>query len=477
MKKIFEYVKKLSFYDTIRHGSFYTFSFIAIQVISVITLPIFTKLLSPSDFGVYEVFNNTVRIFGVIFSLNLYTGFYRFYFDNDINNKNLLQFLLRTSFLSFFIGAFLLYLFYNQLFTFINLPVTLFVWMLLSVFSNIFINYFNIYNNVQQFSKQAAIWQFVIQVSKVIVSIFIVFYFHKNYFGRILGENIVLFFFTIIIVFIYFRNYIGLNENLPKKKEIIKYSIGFIPIGLSGFILGYLDTIMINKFNGSNDAGLYSYAYKMAVIYSGVTSSFIIASKPKLFDLMNQHKEEEVIQQLRSMFKLVVALSSFFIFFSMDVGKFLAFNKAFYAGLHLMPILILSYIFNDLNDLYSFYLHYEKKVKYFYYSFFIAATINLILNFLLIPQYGYAAAAYTTLISYAFMLVTTYFICKVILKIKVPAVIRFMDYLLIILLILLSNYIVNYQIEQLLIQIIIKSIIYLFVLIYLWRNIISGINK
>lgn len=473
MKKLIEHIKQLSFYDTIRHGSVYMFSFVAVQGLMVLSLPIFTKLLTPSDFGVYEVFNNTVRVLGIIISLNLFNGFYRFYFEEHIDKKSLMQFLLRTSFISFIVGSSLLLIFHKQISAIINLPDVLFIWILIAVFSNIVFNFFNTYNNAQRFSTRAGIWQFVTQLLRVAGAVILVWFWKRNYFGRIVGENIVLLILSIIIVVFYFRKYIGFKEIVPDKKEIVRYAVSFIPIGLSGFVLGYLDTIMINSSQGSNDAGLYSYAYKIAVIYSGVTTAFVTANRPKLFELLNQHKEEEVIAQMRSMFKLVVALSSFFIFFSADGGKILALNKAFYAGLHLMPVLILSYIFNDLNELYSFYFHYEKKVKYFYYSFAVSATLNFLLNLYFIPKYGYQAAAYTTLVSYGFMLICTYVICKKVIKVKVPAVIRFLDYLLIISIVLVTNYFTTDNIDNWFLQVGIKGFTFILVLIYLWKNIIQ----
>lgn len=473
MKKLIEHIKQLSFYDTIRHGSVYMFSFVAVQALMVVSLPIFTKLLTPADFGIYEVFNNTVRVIGVIISLNLFNGFYRFYFEEHIDSKSLMQFLLRTSFISFVIGSALLLFFYKQISAFINLPEVLFVWIIIAVFSNIVFNFFNTYNNAQRFSTRAGIWQFVTQLLRVAGAVILVWFWKRNYYGRIVGENIVLFILSIIIVIVYFRKYIGIREVIPDKKEIVRYAVSFIPIGLSGFVLGYLDTIMINSSQGSNDAGIYSYAYKIAVIYSGITTAFITANRPKLFELLNQNKEEEVIAQMRSMFKLVVALSTFFIFFSADGGKILSLNDAFNAGLHLMPVLILSYIFNDLNDLYSFYFHYEKKVKYFYYSFAVSAILNFVLNIYFIPKYGYQAAAYTTLVSYGFMLFCTYIICKKIVKVRVPAVIRFLDYLLIIVIVLVVNYFMTNNISNWFLQVGIKGFTFLLVLAYLWRNIIK----
>jgi len=449
------------------------FSFVAVQALMVLSLPVFTKLLTPADFGVYEVFNNTVRVFAIVFSLNLFSGYYRFYFEKDISNKALMQYLLRISFFSFLIGTFVFWYFYSTILNAINLPIKLAFWLIISIFSNIVISFFTNYNNAQQKSKRAGIWQFIIQVLRVVGSLLFVIYFSKNYEGRIIGENSMLFLITIVIAIVYFRKYFGWSEKLPNKNEIIRYSLNLIPIGLSGFALGYLDTIMINKYNGSTDAGLYSYAYKITTIYSGITASFLTANRPKLYELMNDNKNDDVIIQMRSMFKVIIALACFFIFFAKDAGQLLALNVEFHYGLYLLPVLILSYILNDLNDLYSFYISYAKKINYFYLSFFIAAIINFLLNLYFIPKYGYTVAAYTTLISFASMLICTYIICKIILKLKIPALVRFLDYLCIIAIVFIVNYFATENIANWFLQITIKGCTYLLVLLYLWRNIIQ----
>ena len=143
MKKLLQHIKQLSFYETIRHGSVYMFSFVAVQALMVFSLPVFTKLLTPADFGVYEVFNNTVRVLGIIMSLNLFNGFYRFYFEEHIDKKSLMQFLLRTSLVSFIIGSVILFVLQQPFMSIINLPIFLFGWMLIAVFSNIIFNFFN----------------------------------------------------------------------------------------------------------------------------------------------------------------------------------------------------------------------------------------------------------------------------------------------------------------------------------------------
>ena len=356
MKKIIEHIKQLSFYDTLRHGSVYLLSLALTQVITVISIPIFTKLLSPDDFGIYEVYNNTIRFLAVLISLNLYAGFYRYYFEQKLDKKNLMQFLLRMSFFSFVIGFVLLLIFKNLLLKTVNLPSDVFVWIPIGIFSTILLNFFVTYNNAQQLSIRTGVWQLIMQILRVGVSIIFILYFSKNYLGRIAGEYTAMLLVSVLLLILYFRKYIGVKEVLPNKLEIIKYSAAFIPIGLSSYIISYIDLVLINNIQGNAASGVYSYAYKFAVIYSGFSQSFVTANRPTLFNLLKENRNEEVVEQIRSMFKLTTVLASGFIFFGADAGRILSFKPEFNEALHLLPILIMGYVFSDIAEIYNFFL-------------------------------------------------------------------------------------------------------------------------
>jgi O-antigen/teichoic acid export membrane protein len=432
LKKIIDHIKELSFYNTLRHGSVYMLSYVLIQVVMVLSIPVFTKLLTPSDFGIYEVYNNTVRFLAVIISLNLYAGFYRYYFEEHQDKKALMQFLLRIAFIAFIIGSLVLVLFKHQLLGFTGLPDDVFVWIIVGIFSAIVFNFFTTYNNAQQLSKRLGLWQLINQLLRVSGAILFVLFFSKNYYGRIVGENTALLIVALILCIVYFRKYIGLKETLPDKSQIVRYSAGFIPIGLSSYIVSYIDLVLINNLQGSTETGVYSYAYKFAIIYSGFSMAFVTANRPNLFKLLNEHKSDEVISQMRSMFKLVTLLSCMFIFFAADAGKILSLKKEFDVALHLLPVLVLAYVFSDIAEIYNFFLYYAKKVKLFYISFMSTAVVNFTLNLLLIPIYGYEVAAYTTLLSFFVLFVATYTVCKFYTNLTIPRWTVFADYLLII---------------------------------------------
>ncbi len=470
MKKIIEHIKQLSFYNTLRHGSVYMLSFVVIQFVMVLSIPVFTKLLSPADFGVYEVYNNTVRFLSVIISLNLYAGFYRYYFEEHLDKKHLMQFLLRIAFISFVVGVLLLYVFKAELLKLTNLPEELFIWIPVGIFSTILYNFFTTYNNAQQFSTRAGIWNLASQLLKVGAAILFVLYFSRNYLGRVAGENIIMFMVSLSLIVLYFRNYIGYKEPLPGKLQIVKYSAGFIPIGLSSYIVSYVDLVLINNLQGSNASGVYSYAYKFAVIYSGFSQAFVTANRPNLFNLLKDDKSQEVVNQMRSMFKLITVLACIFVFFAADAGKILSLKKEFDEALHLLPVLILAYMFSDIAEIYNFFLYYSKKVKLFYVSFVTTAVVNFVLNLMLIPKFGYEVAAYTTLISFMILFAATYWVCKFYTNLTIPRWTLFADYMLILLAAIAVSYLLGNLLTNIWLLVAIKLLIFSLIVIYVFYD-------
>ena len=74
------------------------------------------------------------------------------------------------------------------------------------------------------------------------------------------------------------------------------------------------------------------------------------------------------------------------------------------------------------QSLYTHYVNIElhlKQTKYVSAATIFAACINLVLNAIMIPKYGYVAAAYTTLFSYMVLMVTHYLITIKVFKVKI----------------------------------------------------------
>ena len=87
-----------------------------------------------------------------------------------------------------------------------------------------------------------------------------------------------------------------------------------------------------------------------------------------------------------------------------EIVRILA-TEEYYEAIYLMPPIAAGIFLISLGNLYSNILLYYKKTQYILIATIVAAALNVSLNALLIPIYGYQAAAYTTLAAYIVMAV------------------------------------------------------------------------
>ena len=85
--------------------------------------------------------------------------------------------------------------------------------------------------------------------------------------------------------------------------------------------------------------------------------------------------------------------------------------------------------------------YYFKETKYIGATTFIAAAINVGTNYLFIKEYGYVAAAYTTLLSYVVMFALHWFIAKrIMLKHNIDPFFKFGSFAILIMIVIVFGY-------------------------------------
>ena len=87
-----------------------------------------------------------------------------------------------------------------------------------------------------------------------------------------------------------------------------------------------------------------------------------------------------------------------------EIVRILA-TQEYYEAIYIMPPIAIGVYMTSVANMYSNILLYVKKSKYIMYSSGIAAILNVVLNQICIPIFGYMVAAYTTMISYIIMLI------------------------------------------------------------------------
>lgn len=408
-------VNKNSFVETLLHTKNYLFSNIAIKAVGFISLPVMTRLLSPDEYGALNVFISWQGILVAIFTLNCYAALGRYYYEPDNNVPEFfgtsIVFILIL--LSFFLALFLL--FRQKIAILLGLPSSVIIWYIPLVLFYVMSSWFEQIYIPQRQSRKITIRNVVNSYSTFILSVIIILFLEKDrYLGSIYASLVI----GVIFSFYYFfalKPYIKFAFSFGALKYMVLFSIPLLPYSLSAVILEQFDRIMINKYTGYADAGLYSFAYNIGMLLTLVLSALQQAWMPDYFKHMDDKNHDQLDSDIIKMVTIIIISAFFLILFGQEMGMILAKNT-YHSSLVIVPIIVIGYLFYSFFTFYAWNMQYAKKNIYLSLVVLSAGSINIGLNVIFIPRYGYVAAAYTTAASYLVMALLGWVVSKVILK-------------------------------------------------------------
>jgi O-antigen/teichoic acid export membrane protein len=235
--------------------------------------------------------------------------------------------------------------------------------------------------------------------SIVFCLIFIEFFFLENrYMGRVIGLILPMSLLGVYYYFSILRN----GWNLKMKlywKYALKISIPFIPHTIGMVVLTQLDRIMIIKLIGNSAAGLYSFGFSYASIIALFSNAISQAFQPWLYENYKNNKIEQIKSATNNITLGLSIIMIFLITLGPEAIKILGPKEFWDAKYVIMPIIIGSF-FQYLAATYSTIQLYHKKTVFIPIGTILAASINIGLNYFLIPIFGFKGAAFSTLISF-----------------------------------------------------------------------------
>ncbi len=197
--------------------------------------------------------------------------------------------------------------------------------------------------------------------------------------------------------------------SLELTKEMGGYSFPLVAAGLSAWILSLSDRYVLEFFRGAHEVGIYSVSYAISE-YSILllASLFMLSGGPIgmiVWEKEGVEKSQEFVSKVTRYYLLVIlpAVVGLSVLAKPLIGIFVA--QEYYEGHIIVPLVTVGVFLLGLRQRFQSGLIYYKKTYLSMFCVISSALLNLGLNFLLIPKYGYKAAAITTLVSYATLLV------------------------------------------------------------------------
>ena len=401
--------------NAFKAGVWYIISTMLVKSIAIVSTPLYTRMMSTSDYGIAATFNTWYALLSIICSLNVGYSIgrakvdFKTEFNSYITNLQVIC--------SVVTGAifFVIFIFFDPLQNVIGLDKTsVFLLFLYVLFGTIVSVYQGKYRFSYQYKQNIAISIFV-SVSTVAFSLILIGIMPQKYLGKIIGTVLPVAFLGVFLWLTSFK-----NGQFKIQAKYCKYALAFsVPLivhSLSIYVLGQSDRLMIRYFCGDDAVGIYSLIYQYAILVSLITNAINQAWNPWFHDNYALKNFGLIKSKIVPLLVLGGYIGIGCVAIAPEAIRLLGGEK-YLGGLNAVLPIAMGVVLEFVYTQYVIIEMHLKKTKYVSIGTGIAAIINLVLNYLLSPRYGYSAAAYTTLFSYFILLLLHHYITRFKLKV------------------------------------------------------------
>lgn len=384
----------------------YMFAEILRNSVSLIMLPIYTRFLTPEDYGSVELLSMIIDFASIIFGARATEAVFRFYCTSHSSEekKEIIASSLFLSFLMGCIGATFVIAFSESLATAIFDDAAYQKYIILFALTMILLPLIEIpFSYIRAMRKSHLFFAFsavklVIQVS---LNIYFVVYREMHVEGVVYSTL-----FSFVIVSAILTSYTVLSVGLKVTKKACTQLFSFsLPMKLAtvgAFFLTFGDRYILNIYTDLTQVGIYSLGYKFAFIFTVLAwdtfenmwdaEKYVVYKKP----------DAKLIYQKVFLYMNIV-LFTVGLGFSLFVKDLLKIMSApeFWPAYEVVPIIIMAYIIQSWGRFCDLGIMLKKKTMQIAYAQWFAVIVIAIAYFTLIPKYGIQGAAWATLIGFS----------------------------------------------------------------------------
>lgn len=204
--------------------------------------------------------------------------------------------------------------------------------------------------------------------------------------------------------------------------NFFKYGISLMGLAAMQWVLASSDRYIIGLFRSSEELGIYSLSYSLATnIFNILTTFLLLSAYPKIIKAFNNNGKKGASESIgiHLRYYFIIIMPVFWGVTSLSTDLIKCFSSSEYLdGVRTFVITSLSMLVYGLTFYYNKTWELTKNTKVILFHSLCAGILNILLNFLLVPLYGYEGAAYTTLIAYVLYFAITVYRSKQHMDIK-----------------------------------------------------------
>jgi O-antigen/teichoic acid export membrane protein len=394
-----------------RHVAVYGSGRLGLQLFSLITLPILTRVFTPSDYGIMETITTFVLLVGIVATLALDSSVQRSYFDYGDDQVRERRVVVSTAFWTVVIWSAVLAAVLAALSPAISELVfgtrshwPLFALALVTLPLSIATAYFQ---EILRLRQRPALYVgigFLGTGATVAAVLLLVLVADLGLTGVYLG-GLVAAPLPLLLGFLLARRSLALAFSSSELRIMLAYALPLLPVAATTWIIQFADRFFVLHWTSAADLGLYAVGVRLANVLLLAVVAFGIAWAPFILDLYARDPEQERHTRARAFGAVAVALGFGAICIGVFAREFLSTvtDPSFEGAYKVVTILLVGTVALGLNGVTMTAISLTRKTKYFARYAVYTSLFNIALNFLLIPPFGIVGAAVATSATYVLL--------------------------------------------------------------------------
>lgn len=396
-----------------RVAFFNILSVVLLNGISIITAPLFSRILGDSGYGVLKIYNIWASVIAIVFTLQTegtlvnarveYPEAHQKYYQSATMSLSALLFLVCST---------VVILLLEPISGLLKLPPFLVILMLVQAFGTYCVNFLSTkYTYEFKAGRNMAISLAVTVITLVLSLVLILQMEHEvRYYGRAMAISA-----TYAMIGIPACVMILLQGRVFYHREYWKFCIALaVPTvfhNLSDLILGQSDQVMLQQMLGDAVVGHYALAWTFGnflfIIFGALNRTWC----PFFFEEMKEGKQDAMMVKTRNFLELFTILACGFILLTPEVYHVYA-SREYWSSTMVIPLFVASYYINFLCTFPVNFEYYHKKTKVVAAVTIFSSLLNVAMNYVLIKAIGMPGAALATALSHGVQLCMHHIYCR-----------------------------------------------------------------
>lgn len=413
-RKIKEHIGYVLRHRLAKNTGLYTAAEILNKAIPFLLLPVMTRYLSPSDYGIVAIFMAYVGILCVFVGLSAHGAVTVNFFRMD---RSQLPSYVFNVFLILIVSASCVFLLttvlVDELVKRLSLPP---LWISLGVIIA-FCRFLTLINLILWQAENRPKPYCAYSVSQLLLdaslSIVFVVTLSLGWSGRLIGTSAATILFALLsIVFVLRRNYVSFRIDLIHIRDALAFGVPLIPHVLSVWFMTSVDRFLITNFVGLADTGIYTVGYQFGMIIGIIAVAFNQAWAPIFYEMIKDVDAPGKIKlaRLTYLYFIVILLLALALAIVARPVIGLVLGPEFIESFRFVFWIAVSYAFNGMYFMVCLYVMYSKKTHILSLVSLIVGVLHVFISYHFIQLYGAIGAAQATLISFFIRFVFVWFL-------------------------------------------------------------------